>query len=183
MRKGMLVVLAAAVLAPAAATAAPAPGPYQEHDGKGFHDILPPGTNGLVNGLQLVQFEASGAKPKHNDDQLAMYADLVRATPGLTAADIDKYFKDSSFGVKPGHVERTYSPRDDVTILRDSDYGGPHIYGADRAGAMFGIGYATAEDRLFFIDILRHLGRAQLTSFAGGAAANRAFDEMQWGAG
>src|SRR5207302_5276209 len=35
-------------------------------------------------------------------------------------------------------------------------------------------------DRLFFIDILRHLGRAELTSFAGGAPGNRAFDAMQW---
>src|SRR3954470_22992424 len=173
-------VLLAVLAAAAPAAAAPAPGAYQEHDGKGFHDILPPGTNGLVNGLQLVQFEASGAKPKHNDDQLAMYADLVRATPGLKTADIEKYFKDSSFGVKPGHVERTYSPRGDVTIVRDSDFGVPHIYGADRAAALFGIGYATGEDRLFFIDVLRHLGRAQLTSFAGGAAGNRAFDEMQW---
>jgi acyl-homoserine lactone acylase PvdQ len=45
---------------------------------------------------------------------------------------------------------------------------------------MFGIGYATAEDRLFFMDIFRHLGRAQLSSFAGGAPANRAFDALMW---
>ena len=172
--------LALAVLAVPAAAAAPTPGAYREHDGGGFHDILPPGTNGLVNGPQLLAFEASGTKPAHNDDQLAMYADLVRATPGLKAADLEKYFKDSSFGVPPGKVGRTYSPRDDVTIVRDSDFGVPHIYGADRNGAMFGTGYATAEDRLFFIDVLRHLGRAQLTSFAGGAVGNRAFDEMQW---
>src|SRR5438128_6056857 len=99
----MRAIIAAVVLlaVPAGAAAAPAPGAYRENDGLGFHDILPPGTNGLVNGPQLLQFETSGAKPAHNDDQLAMYADLVRATPGLQAADLEKYFKDSSFGVKP----------------------------------------------------------------------------------
>ena len=180
LRPPAALLLAALLALPTAAGAAPAPGAFRENDATGFHDILPPGTNGLVNGPQLLQFEATGAKPAHNDDQLAMYADLVRATPGLQAADLEKYFKDSSFGVKPGHVERTYSPRDDVTIQRDSDFGVPHVYGTTRAGAMFGLGYATGEDRLFFIDVLRHLGRGQLTSFAGGAAGNRAFDEMQW---
>src|SRR3954447_21976327 len=180
MRRLILAATAVLLTIAPAVLAAPTPGAYGENGAKGFRDILPPGTNGLVNSLQLVQFEASGTRPKHNDDQLSMYADLVRATPGLSAADVDKYYKDSTFGVQPGHVERTYSPRDDVTIVRDSDFGVPHIYGADRAGAMFGTGYATAEDRLFFIDVLRHLGRAQLTSFAGGTPGNRAFDEMQW---
>ena len=101
------------------AAAAPAPGAYRENDAGGFRDILPPGTNGLVNGPQLLAFQAAGARPKHNDDQLSMYADLVRATPGLKAEDLGKYFKDSSFGVPEGHVERTYSPRGDVTIVRD----------------------------------------------------------------
>jgi acyl-homoserine lactone acylase PvdQ len=45
---------------------------------------------------------------------------------------------------------------------------------------MFGAGYIAAEDRLFFIDVLRHLGRAQLTSFAGGAQGNQDFDQEQW---
>src|SRR6185437_7205187 len=74
----------------------------------------------------------------------------------------------------------TESPRSDVTIVRDSAFGVPHIYGSTRAGTMFGIGYATAEDRLFFIDVLRYLGRAELSSFAGGAPGNRAMDRQQW---
>ncbi len=43
---------------------------------------------------------------------------------------------------------------------------------------MFGIGYATAEDRLFFIDALRHAGQGDLASFAGGS--NVAMDESVW---
>src|SRR5205814_6037241 len=99
---------------------------------------------------------------------------------GLQPQDLSKYYKDASFGVKPGDVGRTYSPRSDVTIVRDKSFGVPHIYGSTRAGMMFGTGYAAAEDRLFFIDVLRHLGRAQLSSFVGGSQGNRDFDRGEW---
>ena len=105
---------------------------------------------------------------------------LVYATPGLTAAQLPEFFKDASFGVRPGDVERTYSPRPDVTIQRDKGFGVPHVYGRTRAGTMFGAGYAGAEDRLFFMDVLRNVGRGTLSSFAGGAAGNRAMDEDIW---
>src|SRR5438132_1105600 len=52
-------------------------------------------------------------------------------------------------------------------------------YGA-RDAVMFGTGYAAAEDRLFLMDVLRHTGRAQLSSFAGGADSNREMDRLQW---
>jgi acyl-homoserine lactone acylase PvdQ len=107
-----------------------------------------------------------------------MYRDLVYATPGLKAADIPSFFKDSSFGVQPGNVARTYSPRSDVTIVRDKAFGVPHVYGRTRDGAMFGLGYVGAEDRLFFMDVLRHSGRGRLSSFAGGS--NAAMDAEQW---
>jgi acyl-homoserine lactone acylase PvdQ len=174
--------LAVALLTLLLATAAAlgAAQPYQQNDYKGFRNILPPGENGFDNAGQLAAFEANKTYPPHATDQLAMYGDLVHVAPNLKAGDIDKYFKDGSFGVKPGDVERTYSPRSDVTILRDKGFGTGHVYGDTRSGTMFGAGYIAAEDRLFFIDVLRHLGRAQLTSFAGGAAGNQAFDREQW---
>jgi acyl-homoserine lactone acylase PvdQ len=107
-----------------------------------------------------------------------MYENLVYAAPGLQQQDIPKYFKDGSFGVEPDNVERTYSPRADVTIVRDKAFGVPHVYGATRSGAMFGLGYAGAEDRLFFMDVLRHAGRGELSSLAGGANAGQ--DAQQW---
>ena len=62
--------------------------------------------------------------------------------------------------------------------MRDKQFGVPHIYGDTRAALMFGIGYATAEDRLFFIDVLRHAGQGDLAAFAGGA--NVAMDQSVW---
>src|SRR3954451_783342 len=183
----ILVVLSAVLCltaAPAAAqlpplpTGGPTPDAYQAHDGRGFRDILPPGTRGRYNAVELAAFLASGQTVPHCCDQLGMYRDLVYATPGLTAAQVPNFFKDSSFGVAPGQAERTYSPRSDVTIVRDKAFGVPHVYGKTRDGAMFGLGYVGAEDRLFFMDVLRHAGRGQLSSFAGGS--NAAMDAEQW---
>src|SRR4051794_26537911 len=156
----------------------PAPGAYRQNDAGGFRDILPPGTRGRYNAVELAAFLAAGRTVPHCCDQLGMYRDLVYATPGLTATQVPSYFKDSSFGVPPGQAERTYSPRSDVTIVRDKAFGVPHVYGRTRDGAMFGLGYVGAEDRLFFMDVLRHAGRADLASFAGGS--NAAMDAEQW---
>src|SRR5215207_4458013 len=155
--------MAAAALAAAALATSPsahaAAQPYQQNDGKGFVNIAPPGANGFATLGQIGQFLSSPADnrayPPHANDQLAMYQDLVYATPGLKAEDVPKYFKDASFGVKPEDVDRTYSPRGDVTIVRDKQFGVPHIYGDTRGGTMFGAGYVAAE-------------------------GNRAFDEEQW---
>jgi acyl-homoserine lactone acylase PvdQ len=185
LRIPVLSIVLFALLAPPAAAQLPGlpadgpkPGAYQANDGRGFRDILPPGTRGRYNAVELAAFLSAGRTVPHCCDQLGMYRDLVYATPGLTAADIPKYFKDSSFGVRPANVDRTYSPRSDVTIVRDRAFGVPHVYGATRDGAMFGLGYVGAEDRLFFMDVLRHAGRGQLSSFAGGS--NAAMDAEQW---
>jgi hypothetical protein len=176
-----LLALAAAVaaLGPASATAA-TPAPYGTNDAGGVRNVLPAGQAGVANAFQLAQFEATGARPKHWDDQEPLYDGLLYASPNLTEADVSKYFKDATFGVKPEDVESTRSPRSGVTIVRDKQYGVPRIYGDTFDDVEFGAGYAAAQDRLFLIDVLRHTGRAQLSSFIGGSAGNRAQDQTQW---
>ncbi|MGH3360351.1 MAG: penicillin acylase family protein, partial [Nocardioidaceae bacterium] len=64
--------------------------------------------------------------------------------------------------------------------VRDRRDGVPHITGETRSGTMFGAGYAGAADRLFVMDVFRHLGRGRLTSLAGGATGNREFEQQIW---
>jgi acyl-homoserine lactone acylase PvdQ len=172
--------LCAFAIAAAPASAAVTPEPYGAGDAGGFWNVLPSGQNGLDNSAQLAQFELNGTTPPHYEDQLPLYANLIHGSPTLTHEQIGEYFKDATFGVKEGDVESTVSPRADVTIVRDSGYGVPHIYGSTRGGVMFGAGYAAAQNRLFLMDVLRHTGRAELSSFAGGSAGDRAMDRTQW---
>jgi hypothetical protein len=170
----------AACLPVPAARAQALPLPYRTGDfgAGGFRDILPAGENGLVNLGGLLAWELGKGRPAHSFDQYDPYENLLYNYKGLTYADLPKYFKDASFGVPPGQIASVENPRDDVAIVRD-DLGVAHIYGATRAGAMFGAGYAAAEDKLFVMDLLRHAGRAELSSFAGGAPGNRALDQRQ----
>ena len=175
-------------LAPAAGALANPPDPddFRERDygGGSVYNIVPPGQDGGINAAQAAAFELDGTRPPNQTDQQGMYGDLVYASPGLEQSQILDYFKDASFGVEPGNVERTYTPDcasvsqpspnsgecDDVTIVRD-EYGIPHVYGDGRAGLMFGLGYVTGEDRMVLADVLRHAGRSELSSFVGGANA------------
>ena len=140
--------------------------------------MLPPGENGLATFSQVLSFRGTGALPPHFADQQPLYENLVYGSPALTEAQIPNFFKDATFGVPPGQVDSTMTPRPGVTIVRDSAYGVPHIYGDTRADTMFGAGYAGAADRLFLMDVLRHTGRADLSSFLGGS--NAGMDAQQW---
>ncbi|MCW2967499.1 MAG: hypothetical protein JWM71_1271 [Solirubrobacteraceae bacterium] len=173
----LTVIAALALAAPAQAAVAP----YGTNDAGGFRNVLPPGEAGVDNAFQLAAFEANKTYPAHFADQLPLYENLLYASPTLTHADIAKDYKDATFGVKPADVASTETPRPGVTIIRDKAYGVPHIYGDTDEDVEFGAGYAAAEDRLFFIDVLRHTGRGTLSSFAGGSAANREMDRTQWG--
>ncbi|RCW45740.1 acyl-homoserine lactone acylase PvdQ [Halopolyspora algeriensis] len=151
-------------------------------DPGGFVNIMPPGQDGTLNAPEALAAR-TGHYPPHVTDQLARYEELVheQATPGFTDADLLEHFKDASFGAAPGDIARRYRPggRDDVVVLRDASHGVPHIFGDTRQGTMFAAGYTAAEDRLFLMDVLRHLGRARLSEFLGPSAANLAMDRSQ----
>jgi acyl-homoserine lactone acylase PvdQ len=176
---GALCALLVAMAMPATAAAA-GPEPYGTNDAGGFRNVLPPGEAGVDNALQLAAFQAAGALPPHWADQQPLYDGLITAEPSLQGSDVSDFYKDATFGVPAGQVAETVTPRPGVTIQRDSAYGVPHVYGATRQDAMFGAGYANAADRLFLMDVLRHTGRATLSSFIGGSPSNRAMDRAQW---
>jgi acyl-homoserine lactone acylase PvdQ len=140
-----------------------------------FYNILPPGEAGSVNAVQGVQFEAQGTVPEHFADQLGMYANLVYNSPGLADADITRYFKPEVFTVALSDVTRTETPKSGLTIVRDK-YDVAHVYGNNASDVFFGAGYAQAEDRLFTMDVLRHVGRARMAEFLGASDANLAMD-------
>ncbi len=175
-----LVLVAMALAVPAGSGAAVAP--YGKNDAGGFRNVLPPGEKGVGNAADLAAFTLDGTYPEHWVDQQPLYDGLLYAAaePSFGMADVRAHYKDATFGVRAGDVESEISPRPGVTIVRDSAYGVPHIYGETRADAMFGTGYAGAADRLFLMDILRHTGKAELSSFIGGSAGNRAMDRGQW---
>ncbi|MFI1766435.1 penicillin acylase family protein [Streptomyces sp. NPDC020800] len=142
-------------------------------------DILPPGENGNATLAQILLNQAFGTQPAHAEDQLGPYANLATGYSGLTDTKINTFFNDASFGVPSDQVASTEKPagRSDVTIVRDKKAGVPHITGTTRYGTEFGAGYAAAEDRLWLMDVFRHVGRGQLTGFAGGAPSNQGLEQ------
>lgn len=175
-------VLVAGLLVPFTHTAAAAPGVTAANDycGGRCSDILPPGENGTATLAQILLNQAFGTQPAHAEDQLGPYAALATGYPAVTDAKINSFFNDASFGVPADQVASTEKPagRGDVTIVRDKKTGVPHITGTTRYGTEFGAGYAAGEDRLWLMDVFRHVGRGQLTSFAGGAPANQGLEQQ-----
>ncbi|MFJ6000049.1 penicillin acylase family protein [Streptomyces sp. NPDC092370] len=172
-------------LAPAAASetaTAQVRAAANDHCGNQCSDILPPGQNGNATLAQILLNQAFGTQPEHAEDQLGPYAGLAKGYPGLTNDRINTFFNDASFGVPADQVASTVRPagRGDVTIVRDKKTGVPHITGTTRYGTEFGAGYAAAQDRLWLMDVFRHVGRGQLTSFAGGAPSNQGLEQQFW---
>jgi acyl-homoserine lactone acylase PvdQ len=171
--------------APAAVSAMPGGGTYDPpptYQANDYADgqassILPAGENGLVNLAQLVQFEKTGQRPPYSQDQLAPYEALEFGYPTVTDATLGNYYFEEAFGIPPNQVTRVEHPSSTVPVViyRDKE-DIPHIYGASDQAMAFGSGYAQAEDRLFMMDVLRHYGEGNLSSFLGESCADEQLD-------
>ncbi|WP_406370529.1 penicillin acylase family protein [Streptomyces sp. NBC_00647] len=169
-------------LSPAAAADTSAEATANDYCGGRCSDILPPGENGNATLAQILLNQAFGTQPSHAEDQLAPYGNLASGYSTLTDTKINDFFNDASFGVASDQVASTTKPggRTDVTIVRDKKTGVPHITGTTRYGTEYGAGFAAAQDRLWLMDVFRHVGRGQLTGFAGGAASNQGLEQEFW---
>lgn len=185
MRRPTLAALASAALLAAAVTpglgAAEAAPSGSAGDYGSVRNILPPGSNGTVTSLDVLGLggstTATADNPTNVADQLELYDQLTTIKPSaITRADIDRLFKDASF--TPDTVVSTTTPRDGVTIQRDS-FGVPFITGTTFADVEFGAGYASTQDRMFLMDVLRHTGQARLAEFVGDSPSNVAMDQAQ----
>ncbi|MGB9735737.1 MAG: penicillin acylase family protein [bacterium] len=63
-----------------------------------------------------------------------------------------------------------------VEIIRDT-YGIPHIYGRTMTDVAFAQGYAEAQDRLFEMDMFRHIADGTLTEYFGAGPGNSVLNE------
>ncbi|MGH8461603.1 MAG: penicillin acylase family protein, partial [Stenotrophobium sp.] len=168
-----------------------------------FLSILPAGENGNsaggIGAPSAVPVPAAATQyPANFRDQLDMYGNLafakspMIATPCVPPTSIAtqqvssnnacNYFKKE--GLTPDTVVSSVSliapDGKNVTIKRDG-WGVPFVTGDDRAAAMFGVGYAEAQDRLWLYDLLRNLGRGQISQFLGPSAMTYGLDN-QYGA-
>jgi acyl-homoserine lactone acylase PvdQ len=180
-RLGIAALLAALVVGgptPVAAasgctTVTPPVGPtFSDCSGGQVLNVLAPGENGLVTLPELL----TGQQPPHSQDQRGMYAGLLQVAPHVQQSQLDTYFKVAGLGIAPGDVDRVDAPGPGTVIVRDRSFGIPHVFGATREATEFGAGYAAAEDRLFQMDVLRHVGRGRLAEFTGASPAAIAMD-------
>ena len=108
--------------------------------------VLPPGQSGYVS----VTGVASGTGSPHLTDQ----------------TDLFTSFRFKSAALRQPSIEGTKSPAPGVTIGRDG-YGVPTITGDSENGMWFGAGYATAEDRLFQLELFRRATQGRLAEILG----------------
>src|SRR4051794_7101118 len=166
MRRLLAVLAALAALSTATASAADPPAITAPKLGH-FRSVLAQGEGQQLNTFEFAQYEASGNPPATYTNQQPLYVDIMPRASSLTAGDLDVFYKPTDFGSMPGGVGTTETPRPGVQIFRDAKFSMAHIYGNTRDDVMFGAGYATAEERLFAMDALRHAAKGTLAELTG----------------
>ncbi|MGC7101764.1 penicillin acylase family protein [Amycolatopsis lurida] len=178
--------MATVAVTPGAAGASPdatgtGPPGYFDYCGAQCHDILPGGQGGGVPTWRFLEHVATSwsTQMTNSDDQRRRYDMLPTDYQELTDEQIGQFMNSASYGVPNETPTKVVAPggRKDVTIARDG-LGIPHVKGVTRDGTTYGAGYATAEDRLWMMDLMRHMARGSGVQFAGESA--RSFQEELW---
>src|SRR6059058_2093341 len=177
-------VLAALAAAAAACAAAPVtasaavPTTVSAPTFPGFRSVLAQGEGQSVNGVDLAAYEASGNPPPTFVNQQPLYVKIMPHAATLQPPDLDRYYKNTTFGRMPGGIKSSSSPDPDATIYRDARFGMAHIYARNRPALMRAAGYATAEERLFLMDAIRHTAEGNLAELTGPSAAPGDSDQL-----
>ena len=174
----LVLVAALAGAATPANAAAQTPPPLQVPSFGQFRSVLAQGEGQTVTTSDYGRYLSTGDPPDSFVNQQPLYAGIMPVAGSLTPSDVDSYYKDTNFGSVPGGTESVESPRPGVHIYRDGTYDMAHIYGDNRYDVMFGAGYATAEERLFFMDVLRRTAKGQLAGLLGPSAASDDADQL-----
>lgn len=140
-----------------------------------FLSLVPPGSVDVNRGM-------IGDDP-NSINQLAMYENLVFSddytTPGELSDDdlVPAYFKDEAFLPESAFDSlKTVADATHTARIGQDEFGVPHVFGNTRDDVFFGTGYATGVDRMFLLDVLRHIGRGRMSDFLGPSGGNYSTD-------
>ncbi len=132
--------------------------------------ISPPGENALVTATSKATSTAI--------DQAGQYAALATGYSTLTDSKISQYYNPESVGIDKSQVTSIEKPSGAVPVyIYRNKYDIPFIYGKTDDATAWGAGYAAAQDKLFAMDVLRHLGSGTLASLAGPSCT---FEQMDY---
>ncbi|MHB2023362.1 MAG: penicillin acylase family protein [Mycobacteriales bacterium] len=171
--RGRLLAAGVAVLAVFSASSAGATGatlPVYVADSGGFSSVLAYGQGQTVTASELAKYEALGTVPRSFVNEAGLYNSAIAGADHLTASNLSSVFKPSSFLPENAPGSILESPTPGVVIARDPTYQVPRIYGQTRAKVMWGAGFAQAQDRLFFMDVLRRVAEGTLAALLGPSA-------------
>jgi acyl-homoserine lactone acylase PvdQ len=128
-------------------------------DGVRGYSVIPSGQSGYLSVSDLL-----GGGPRPNTrNQLGMYAGLID-DDDITEDKLSTYFHGAQ--LEPDEVSSEYTPRAGVIVERDS-FGIPYVSAETDEGLGWGLGYVTAEDRLWQMDVLRHAATGRLAELLG----------------
>lgn len=187
MRRLAVLTLGTAVVAALATPAAAEPARPGEFGG--VRNILPPGSSGTMTvpgavggvlGDPLGRQAVDGVNaPENFADQLEMYDALNAADlDALTEDQLGAFYKDAPLTLSDDQAVSVERPVEGLVVRRDG-FGVPYIEADTRELAAWGSGYAGTQDRMFLMDVLRHVGAARAAEFLGPSAENIAMDQEQ----